>query len=94
MSRDKIRKAVALKYEQGSDSAPRLTAKGFGLTAERIIELARSKGIPIEEDPNLVAALAQLDFHEEIPPELYQTVAEILAFVYRLNQQMKPRPEQ
>ena len=85
---------MALKYEKGSDSTPRLMAKGFGLTAERIIELARGKGIPIQEDPDLVAALAQLDFHEEIPPELYQTVAEILAFVYRLNQQMEQRPEQ
>ena len=94
MSRETIRKAVALKYEQGRDSAPRLTAKGFGLTAERIIDLARSQGIPIEEDPDLVAALARLDFHEEIPPELYQAVAEILAFVYRLNQQMKRRPGQ
>ncbi len=93
MRRERIRKAVALKYRQGRDRAPRLTAKGFGLTAERIIDLARSKGIPIEEDPDLVAALAQLDFHEEIPPELYQTVAEILAFVYRLNQRMKRRPD-
>ena len=53
--------------------------------AERIIELARQEGIPIQEDANLVGALMHLDLEEEIPVELYKVVAEILAFVYRLN---------
>jgi flagellar biosynthesis protein len=88
MTNDKRRKAVALKYEPIKDKAPRVTAKGTGLTAERIIELARKEGIPIKEDPDLVRALAQLDFHEEIPHDLYKAVAEILAFVYRLNRKM------
>lgn len=81
----KLRKAVALKYEPGKNSAPRVTAKGKGLLAERIIELAREQGVPITEDPDLVGALIQLDFDEEIPPDLYKAVAEILAFAYRMN---------
>ena len=92
MANQKRRKAVALKYEPVTDNAPRVTAKGTGLIAERIIELAKQEGIPIKEDPDLVGALAQLDFYEEIPPELYKAVAEILAFAYRLNQKMMEEP--
>ena len=84
---DKRKKAAALRYEAEKDHAPRLTAKGGGLVAEKIIHLARSHGIPIKEDPDLVEVLIQLDWHEHIPPHLYQAVAEILAFVYRLNQE-------
>ena len=93
MTDDKLRKAVALKYEQAEDSAPRVTAKGTGLIAERIIELATKEGIPITEDPDLVGALVQLDFQEEIPPELYRAVAEILAFAYQLNRKMMEKDE-
>ncbi len=87
----KLRKAVALKYEPGKNNAPRVTAKGKGLLAERIIEIAGEQGIPISEDPDLVGALIQLDFDEEIPPELYKAVAEILAFAYRLNRMKENR---
>ena len=83
---DKDKKAVALRYQGEKDHAPRLTAKGGGLVAKRIIELARTHGIPVKEDPDLVEVLVQLDWHEHIPPNLYQAVAEVLAFVYRLNQ--------
>ncbi len=86
---DKLKKAIALKYDPDQDQAPRVTAKGRGLVADRIIELAREEGVPITEDPDLVGALIQLDFEEEIPLELYQAVAEILAFAYRLNGRMK-----
>ena len=87
MKDDKRKKAAALKYEPAKDNAPRVTAKGTGLIAERIIELATKEGIPITEDPDMVEALVQLDFQEEIPPDLYRAVAEILAFAYRLNRQ-------
>ena len=89
MSVKKCKKAVALKYEKGRDNAPRLTAKGRGKIAERLIKLAREEGIPISEDPDLVGMLSQLDWYEEIPPHLYQAVAEILAFAYRLNRKAK-----
>lgn len=88
---EKIKKAVALKYEREKDRAPRLTAKGTGLIAERILELAEKEGIPVTEDTDLVTALSQLDFNDEIPPELYRAVAEILAFAYNINNQMKAK---
>jgi len=78
-------KAVALRYDPEIHEAPVVTAKGRGLLAEKIIELARESGVPIKEDPQLVEYLAMLDIYQEIPPELYQVVAEILAFVYRLD---------
>lgn len=89
--KNNIKKAVALKYNRGEDTAPRVTAKGTGLIAEKILELAEKEGIPITEDPDLVTALAQLDFYDEIPPQLYHAVAEILAFAYRVNSKMKNR---
>ena len=79
------RKAVALRYVRDRDRAPRVTAKGSGLLAQKIIDLANKHGIPIHEDPALVQILAQLDFHQEIPPSVYVVVAEILAFVYSMN---------
>jgi flagellar biosynthesis protein len=91
-----VKKAVALKYIPGRDPAPRVTAKGQGLLAQKIIELARHHGIPIQEDPALVQVLAQLDFYQEIPPEVYLVVAEILAFVYSVNQRwssLRPQRE-
>jgi flagellar biosynthesis protein len=78
--------AAALKYRAGRDSAPRVTAKGSGLVAEKIIDLARRHGIPIQEDPALIQVLSKLDLNQEIPPAIYVVVAEILAFVYSLNQ--------
>jgi flagellar biosynthesis protein len=89
--KDKMKKAVALRYEPNRQKAPHVIAKGRGLAAERIIELARTEGIPIQEEPELIEALIQLDFYEEIPPALYRAVAEILAFVYRMNQHVRSR---
>ncbi|MBN1627589.1 MAG: EscU/YscU/HrcU family type III secretion system export apparatus switch protein [Deltaproteobacteria bacterium] len=89
MTDNKVKKAAALKYERSRDRAPRVIAKGARKIAERIIELAREKGIPITEDPDLVGALMKLDLQEQIPEELYKTVAEILAFAYRINKKME-----
>ena len=86
----KKKAAVALQYNTVTDKAPKITAKGRGLVAETIIALAREKGVPIREDADLVQVLSQLDLHQEIPPSLYQVVAELLAFVYRLNQDYRP----
>lgn len=87
--KNQIKKAVALKYERGKDAAPKVTAKGTGLIAEKILEIAEKEGIPITEDPDLVTALARLDFYDQIPPELYRAVAEILAFAYSINNKMR-----
>ena len=85
MKKKTLQKAVAIKYESPQDNAPKVTAKGAGLIAEKIIQLAEKRGIPVAEDPDLVGALMHLDFQEEIPEKLYLAVAEVLAFAYRLN---------
>jgi len=77
--------AVALKYNDNEDTAPRVTAKGFGLMAEQIRELAAKSGVPIRKDSDLVELLAQIDVDREIPPQLYAAVAEVLAMVYKAN---------
>jgi flagellar biosynthesis protein len=86
--KDKSEKAAALKYRHGKDSAPKLVAKGKGKVAEKIIEIAKSHGIPVKEDKELVEFLSMLDLYQEIPPELYKAVAEILAFVYSLKKKV------
>jgi flagellar biosynthesis protein len=78
--------ALALGYKPEIQNAPKLLAKGKGLIAEKIIELAKNKGIPIKKDDDLIKVLYKLDIDEEIPPELYEAVAELLAFIYKLNQ--------
>ena len=83
------RKAAALRYNRPREAAPRLVAKGQGLVADRIIEVARRHGVPIREDPFLVEALSTLDLNRQIPPQLYRVVAEVLVFVYRLNEERK-----
>ncbi|OGJ86515.1 MAG: hypothetical protein A2487_14865 [Candidatus Raymondbacteria bacterium RifOxyC12_full_50_8] len=80
--------AVALRYAQGEDSAPRVTAKGSGRTASEIIRIAREHGIPIKEDPDLLDMLYPLELDESIPPELYAVVAEVLIYVFRLNRKV------
>jgi len=88
--KQKLRKnsAVSLKYRPKSDSAPRVTAKGKGKIAEKIIKIAKEHDIYIHEDPDLIEVLSKLDINEEIPPDLYLVVAELLAFVYSLNNNM------
>lgn len=81
--------AAALRYKPPEDDAPRIVAKGEGEVARRIIELAREHDIPIREDPDLVAVLAKLDLDTEIPLELYKPMAEILSFLYRVNESRK-----
>jgi flagellar biosynthesis protein len=85
MKPEKPSQAVALRYERTKDRAPRVVAKGRGAVAESIIARAREHGVPLHEDANLAATLSALDLETEIPPELYRAVAEVLAFLYRLN---------
>jgi flagellar biosynthesis protein len=84
-----LKKAVALRYIPDQDRAPKVTAKGSGILAQKIIELAQKHGVPIKEDPALIQILAQLDFYQEIPPSVYVVVAEILAFIYSMNNQWR-----
>ena len=82
------RAAAALRYKEGEDPAPRLVAKGAGKIAEKIIEAAKAAGVTIHEDPDLLALLMTLNIDEVIPPEMYVAVAEVLAFIYRMNKKV------
>jgi flagellar biosynthesis protein len=78
-------RVAALRYDHPTDRAPKVVARGEGHVAERILALAREHGIPVHEDRELVDVLARLDLEEDIPGEVYQVVAEILAFLYRAH---------
>ncbi len=84
-----IRKAVALEYHRGRQRAPVVAASGRGELAEQIIALAQKHGIYVQPDPDLVELLARLELGTAIPPQLYYVVAEILAFIYKLNTAVK-----
>lgn len=81
--------AVALTYSAG-DAAPRVVAKGRGLIAREIIERAREAGVFVHESPELVGLLMEVDLDERIPPALYAAVAELLAWLYRVEQDKRP----
>lgn len=86
---EKRNKAAALRYDQYKSAAPMITATGKGLVADEIIKRAKENDIPIMEDSSLVELLAELNINETIPEELYQAVAEVFAFVYQADKQMK-----
>ena len=81
--------AVALRYNPDRDVAPTVVASGKGQVAERIIDLARRHNVPLYEDPDLVELLLVLELDMPVPEDLYLAVAEVLAFVYRLNRDPK-----
>lgn len=77
--------AVALAYREGQ-VAPRVVAKGRGLIAQEIIKRAKESGIYVHESSELVALLMQVNLDDRIPPQLYLAVAELLAWLYKLEQ--------
>lgn len=82
---EKMKKAAALSYKPGEDKAPRVVASGRGVMADKIIEKAREARIPVYEDEHLAEALSSIKLGSEIPQELYEVVAEVLAFISRLD---------
>ncbi len=76
--------ALALAYGEG-DQAPRVVAKGYGALAGRIVAEAQRNGVPVHGAPELVGLLMQVDLDAQIPPQLYQVVAELLVWVYELE---------
>jgi len=82
--------AAALQYEPGS-TAPTVVATGSGFVAEQIVKAAQEAGVPVRSDPALANALAALDLGTEVPQELYKSVAETLAWAYRLDRQLAGR---
>ncbi len=78
-------KAVALRYDMDRDQAPRVIAKGRGHVAENILAVAQKSTIPVYQNKTLVNMLMALEIDREIPPELYRTIAEVMAYVYRID---------
>lgn len=79
--------AVALKYDKEQDNAPRVVAKGLRLRAEKIRELAREYNVPVMKNTTLAESLYRVDVGQEIPEELYDAVAEVLNFIFALQQE-------
>lgn len=82
---NKPKKAAAIRYHPGMDQSPTMVGAGSGKIAEHILELAKEYNIPIHEDADLVEILSHLNPGDEIPPATYVVVAEILAFIYKVN---------
>jgi flagellar biosynthesis protein len=89
MSGDDTEMAVAIQYDKSADNAPRVVAKGMRLKAEKIREIAKAAGVPIMKNVSLANALYRVDVGQEIPEELYDAVAEVLNFVFALQQEEK-----
>lgn len=81
---DRRKTAVTLAY-LATDPAPRVVAKGYGNVAQSIIELAKQNNVPVHESAELVSLLMQVDLDQQIPPQLYTAVAELLAWIYTLE---------
>jgi flagellar biosynthesis protein len=81
--------AAALRYDPLKDEAPEVVAVGRGVTAEEILRVASEHNVPLYEDAGLVEALVRLDIADSVPRELYAVVAEVLAYVYRIDAQTK-----
>ncbi|WP_440895294.1 EscU/YscU/HrcU family type III secretion system export apparatus switch protein [Amphibacillus sp. Q70] len=83
------KKAVALQYDREKASSPVVKAKGQGYVAEEILKRAKDSDVPIQEDKSLVEVLSQLNINDRIPEELYQAVAEVFAYIYKIDQTKK-----
>ena len=83
--------ATAIGYQPDVDIAPVVLASGRGKIAEQILEIARANQIPIHENELLAETLSQININDVIPPELYQVVAQIFAFIYRVQKEYSQR---
>lgn len=83
--------AAALQYDPLKPEPPQVVAVGRGVTADEIVRVAKEHNVPLYEDAGLVEALARLDISDCVPRELYAVVAEVLAYVYRVDAQMKEK---
>lgn len=81
--KDKVQKAAALKYDRAKSTAPRVIAKGKGLSAQKIIEIAKENNLPIRKDEDLVELLSKVELDKEVPENLYKAVAEVFSFIYK-----------
>ena len=88
------KKAVALQYDQARDRAPRVTAKGRGYVAENILAAAQRNTVPVYQNKTLVNMLMALELDRESPPELYHSIAEVMAYIYRMDRARGERQQE
>ncbi len=88
---DVHKQAIALRYRKDENVAPKVVAKGRGYVAESILQAAQKAAVPVYKNKTLASMLMALEIDREIPPELYATVAEVLAYVYGMDQKAKPK---
>ncbi len=93
MNSNHKRTAVALSYSSGGLEAPIVSAKGQGTVADAIVHKAMLHGVPLQEDKALVELLSKIELNQQIPPELYQVIAEVLASVYRMEKRARSKSE-
>ncbi len=77
--------AAALHYDDSRDDTPKLVARGKGEVAKRIIEMAKKNDIPLQEDSNLIGNLIDMDLGDNIPPQLYTVIAEVLLLLEEME---------
>jgi len=82
---NKTQKAAALKYDSSKGGAPKVIAKGQGLTAQKIIEIAKENNLPIKKDEDLVELLSKVELDKEVPEQMYKAVAEVFSFIYKMT---------
>ncbi|HZF71667.1 EscU/YscU/HrcU family type III secretion system export apparatus switch protein [Sulfuricurvum sp.] len=80
-----MKKAVAMRYDPTKENAPRVVAKGQGVTAENIIKIAELHNLPIKKDEDLVEMLSKVELDREVPEKLYLAVAEVFSFIYKIT---------
>ena len=84
----KLKQAVAIRYNADKDRAPKVTAKGKGVAADKILQLGKQHSIPVYQNKTLTSMLMAIEIDHEVPPELYSAVAEVLAYIYRIDQRV------
>jgi len=80
-----MKQAIALRYDHKKENAPKVVAKGKGITAENIIKIAQLHNLPITQDEDLVELLSKVEVDHEIPENLYIAVAEVFKFLYTIT---------
>ncbi|MDF2635844.1 MAG: type secretion exporter [Pelosinus sp.] len=85
---DRPQQAIALTYQKSNNTAPKVVAKGTGFMAEKILSTAKQHSVPVYQNKTLASMLMAVELDREIPPELYQAVAEILAYIYHIDKKM------
>ena len=80
-----MKKAVAMRYDPAKENAPRVIAKGQGVTADNIIKIAELHNLPIKKDEDLVEMLSKVELDREVPEKLYLAVVEVFSFIYKIT---------